>query len=107
LVLLLISIPFTLSSLSILSILKSLTDGREKSYASPPLEAITKHLWKDFERHQGLISLISSVKTAFENNSKIVQKRAEKIHLSINLTFASAISIFFIIIIVANKAILQ
>jgi len=102
---LMLSIPFVFSFFAILLILKSLTDGRIKSFASPKFEDITKHLNQDFERQKGIITLISSLKKAFEANAQIVKKRADKIHTAINLTITSSIILFFIIILIANKAI--
>jgi hypothetical protein len=106
-ILLFLSIPFIFSSISIFLILKSLTDGRVKYFATPPFDDITKHLDQDFERQKGLISLISSLKTAFEKNTLIVKKRANKINYATKFTIFSAISIFFIIIFITNQAILH
>lgn len=104
-ILLMLSMPFVFSSIAILLILKSLTDGRIKSFASPEFKDITKHLNQDFERQRGIITLISSLKKAFESNAQIVKKRADKIHIAINLTITSSIILFFIIILIANAAI--
>lgn len=104
-ILLMLSIPFVFSSFAILLILKSLTDGRIKSFASPKFDDITKHLNQDFERQRGIITLITSLTKAFEANAQIVKKRADKIHTAINFTITSSIVLFFIIILIANAAI--
>lgn len=88
-----IIVPFSLSFLAILIILFALKDGRIKAFGTPNIKDIEKIKEDDDEKVMGLIQMNNSYRLAFNNNEKLIKKRANKIACAINTTIGAIISI--------------
>lgn len=93
-----IAIPFALSFFAILTILFALKDGRIKGFGTPEISDIENIERGKNEKVMGLIQMNNSYKIAFDNNEKLIKKRATKIALATNKTIAAIISIPILLI---------
>ncbi len=94
-----IAIPFIFSFLAILTILFALKDGRIKAFGTPNISDIQDIAQDENEKVMGLIQMNNSYKIAFDNNEKLIKKRAKKIALATNKTIVSFISIPILLIV--------
>ena len=97
-----ISMPFIFSFLGIITILYSLKDGRTKTLGSPSIEFIQNIKPDEYEKVNGLITMNESFEKALNNNIELIEKRAQKIAFSTNMTIISMISIFIISVFYVN-----
>lgn len=97
-----ISMPFIFSFLGIITILYSLKDGRTKTLGSPSIEFIQNIKPDEYEKINGLITMNESFEKALNNNIELIEKRAQKIAFSTNMTIISMISIFIISVLYVN-----
>lgn len=97
-----ISMPFIFSFLGIITILYSLKDGRTKTLGSPSIEFIQNIKPDEYEKVNGLITMNESFEKALNNNIELIEKRAQKIAFSTNMTIISMISIFIISVLYVN-----
>ena len=97
-----ISMPFIFSFLGIITILYSLKDGRTKTLGSPSIESIQNITPNEYEKINGLITMNESFEKALNNNIELIEKRAQKIAFSTNMTIISMISIFIISVLYVN-----
>lgn len=97
-----ISMPFIFSFLGIITILYSLKDGRTKMLGSPSIESIQNITPNEYEKVNGLITMNESFEKALNNNIELIEKRAQKIAFSTNMTIISMISIFIISVLYVN-----
>lgn len=92
-------VPFILSFFAILIILFALKDGRIKAFGTPFISDIENIEVGKNEKIMGLIQMNHSYKLAFENNEKLIKKRAQKIGWATNKTITAIISIPILLII--------
>ena len=97
-----ISMPFIFSFLGIITILYSLKDGWTKTLGSPSIEFIQNIKPDEYEKVNGLITMNESFEKALNNNIELIEKRAQKIAFSTNMTIISMISIFIISVLYVN-----
>ncbi len=97
-----ISMPFIFSFLGIITILYSLKDGRTKTLGSPSIEFIQNIKPDEYEKVNGLITMNESLEKALNNNIELIEKRAQKIAFSTNMTIISMVSIFIISVLYVN-----
>lgn len=92
-------VPFILSFFAILIILFALKDGRIKAFGTPDISDIETIKEGIDEKIMGLIQMNNSYKLAFDNNEKLIKKRAKKIAWATNKTIGAIISIPILLII--------
>lgn len=97
-----LSIPFVFSFLAIFNILKSLKDGREKTFGTFSLSHVNDLYSNDNAKIQGLYDMNNSLDIAFKNNADLVKKRAERIATATNYSIVSITTIFIMVILYVN-----
>lgn len=99
-----LAIPIILlSSLSIISILLSLTKGRDKVFGQPHIDNITNIENDEYSHLNAIYTMISSTEIAFNTNTKnIISPRASSLSFATKTTILSSI---FVLVFIAYASV--